>query len=523
MLFSSKNHFFKFFASLLLFFIAVNLQACGAVQEIFATATPTPTLTFTPTHTPTATATYTPTPTFTPTPTATATHTPTPTITPTPTATSVFVSAPVEVDQKIWLDDGRPQLSGTVRTIDTQHFRIFYTLSGEDAVQIQDKNGNALPDYVEELGLALERSWDIEIFELGFSPPPSDFEIGGDDRYDIYLEDLDLSIAGYTSNGGGEYFVGDNPETSVIEEYASASYIGIDNDFVEVLEEGLSISPLDFMRSTAAHEFNHAIQFGYDSSEPLNWFWESTATWVETIVYNEITDTSFFLDASFKSADSCQIDYGGRDRVEDRGNWYAHWLFLHFISEKYGNEIVPAMWDQVVRRDGYDALEAAFSEYGTSFNAQYQQFTIALLLQNFEFDLDYPSVRLEGSMTKFGSFNPTDGIGQVGADFVQIDLTGVVSLNLWNIENGIVVGIKDDTAEIYTVQEGEIALNTDLYDYVYLIIQNLDQIIDWQDCRLAPYTVRAEAGDTSAEPDFRLSSSNFQIPFVETLLDPNDS
>lgn len=191
MLFSSKNHLFKFFASLLCCFLSQSIyRLAGLFKKFLPPRLPTPTLTFTPTHTPTATATYTPTPTFTPTPTATATHTPTPTITPTPTTTSVFVSAPVEVDQKIWLDDGRPQLSGTVRTIDTQHFRIFYTLSGEDAVQIrmrtEMRSQIMLKNWVwlwNDLGTSKFSNW-------GFLHPPSDFEIGGDNRYDIYLEEF---------------------------------------------------------------------------------------------------------------------------------------------------------------------------------------------------------------------------------------------------------------------------------------------------------------------------------------------
>ncbi|GAB4578920.1 MAG: hypothetical protein Fur0022_16570 [Anaerolineales bacterium] len=214
------------------------------------------------------------------------TETPTPTITPTPTATPVILTLPEQVDQKSWQHSGRPQLSGTVRFVDTEHFRIFYTLAGEDAVQLQDDNGNAIPDYVEEMGLALEKSWDIQIEQLGWTAPPPDGEVGGDDRYDIYLE---------------------------------------------------------------------------DSEEPLYWLWEATATWVETLVY---------------------------------------------------------------------------PQYGTNFDFQFQQFTVALLLRDFAFDLDYPTVRLEGSMDRHGSFNPTDGIGQTGADFVKVEIEGIVTLDLWKINDG---------------------------------------------------------------------------------------
>jgi len=64
----------------------------------------------------------------------------------------------LEVDLSGPLHIERPQLSGFVRFVATAHFRIFYTMSGEDAVQVDDANGNALPDYVEEVAKALERS-----------------------------------------------------------------------------------------------------------------------------------------------------------------------------------------------------------------------------------------------------------------------------------------------------------------------------------------------------------------------------
>jgi hypothetical protein len=432
------------------------------------------------------------------------------------------LALPQEVNQKTWHHEGRPQLSGTVRYVDTDHFRIFYTLAGEDAVQIQDENGNAIPDYVEELGLALERSWDVEVLELGWAAPPPDDGVGGDDRYDIYLEDLDLSIAGYTSTEGGEYFVGDNPKTARREFYAYASYMAIDNDFIEVEEEGLEIDRLDFMRATAAHEFNHAIQFGYDGAEPLSWLWESTATWIETMVFPDITDTVFFLDASFKSPDTCQAHFGGWDRVEDGGNWYAHWIFLDFLAEKYGEDLIRKMWEEAVEKEAYEALEAALNQYDAQFAFQFQQYTAALLLRNFTFDLDYPTVRLEGSISKFGGFSPNDGIGQTGADFIEIALDGVVSFDLWNLHEGMVIGVREEGADVFTFQEGKLTVDTTPYRHVYLIVQNLAQVVSWDECRVAPYSVRTTAGESPAMPDFSFPASNFLLPFVEDLIDPDE-
>jgi len=103
---------------------------------------------------------------------------------------------------------------------------------------------------------------------LGWAEPPPDNDLGGNELFDVYLEDLDMYIAGYVSGGEPPAVINDNPRTDHIEQTASFSYMGLDNDFFEIDElEDVTLSGLDFMRTTVAHEFNHAIQYGYDSEE----------------------------------------------------------------------------------------------------------------------------------------------------------------------------------------------------------------------------------------------------------------
>ncbi len=40
--------------------------------------------------------------------------------------------------------------------------------------------------------------------------------------------------------------------------------------------------PIESMQVTAAHEYNHILQFNYDLFEQV-WMYESTATWVEVV------------------------------------------------------------------------------------------------------------------------------------------------------------------------------------------------------------------------------------------------
>jgi len=69
----------------------------------------------------------------------------------------------------------RPILSGSELTIQTPHFRIHYTLTGQDATTLQ---------WADTTAAAAETSWTVA-GRLGWVLPPPDNGMGGDDRYDI--------------------------------------------------------------------------------------------------------------------------------------------------------------------------------------------------------------------------------------------------------------------------------------------------------------------------------------------------
>src|SRR5262249_10126937 len=112
-------------------------------------------------------------------------------------------------------------LSGSVKLIDTDHFRIHYTLTGEDATD---------EDFAAKVAETMEIVWSVEIDQLGWPAPPTDGILGGDSRLDVYLTDI------LDDDGGGALGIatsgdvyGDNPNTPEHERYASYSHIRIDN------------------------------------------------------------------------------------------------------------------------------------------------------------------------------------------------------------------------------------------------------------------------------------------------------
>ena len=384
-----------------------------------------------------------------------------------------------------------------------------------------DVNGNAIPDFVEDVALAMEEAWRIEVEVLGWSAPPPDDGVGGDDRYDIYLEDLiEDGILGYARGGRPDEVVGNNPNSPTMELYSSSSFIGMDNDFVDPIYDS-GIPPQDWMKVVAAHELLHAIQYGYDAWEPHNWLWEASATWIELVLYPEITDTEFYLEASFKASDTCQLARGGKDWSEDRGHWYSEWLFLDYMSAIYGEDLIRRFWVSSIRLDGYEALDEVLRAEGTTLENMLREYSVAVLLRDFPRGDVYPTPRLEGIADMERRFVPKNGVGQLAADYVEIEAEGTTTISLTGIKNGMVVGVFGEEADIFNLVEGAATVYADKYDYLYVVVLNLDRADERDDCVYKDYTVKVETGETFQPSDRTIQAPNFREPRVESLTELN--
>lgn len=411
------------------------------------------------------------------------------------------------------------------QTIDTEHFRVHYSLSGIDQVPLKDSDGNGHPDYVEEVAKALEYSWYAEVDYFGWSAPPPDSGLGGDDRYDIYLKDIWNEIAaGYTAPDRDSE-PGDNPNTpDVEEESADASYIVLDNDYAEyAADPEPDIDNIEFMRTVVAHELNHALQFGYDSEEPHNWLWEASATWMEDQVFDSVNETRRVLFAVFKSPDSCQLATGGQDRVEDIYHWYGMWVYLRFLSERYGPEAVRQIWELAIDHDSYEPWDLFFKEHGTSVEAFFQDYNMALLTRDFEEGDSYPVLRLEGEVGIDDLFVPVDGVEQMSADFIEIKGDGNLTAHL-DAEDmqGLLVGIQGSEAHLIPMENGQVSFDADAYEHSYLVVMNLNRPNGEGNCHQIDYKVRVSEGGTPGKAQIVPISANFEVPEVEGLQDPEE-
>jgi len=380
----------------------------------------------------------------------------------------------------------RPSLPNE-QTHGTTHFLIHYTLSGNQAISNTDADGSGVPDYVEQVAEALEYTWQIEIDTFGWAAPPSDGGLGGDDRIDVYLEEnMQGGYAGYADSDGG--FVGDNPNTPEMERRAAFSYLSLDDDYAE-LDPGQGETPLELMQATVAHEFNHVVQAGYDAFEPHFWLYEATATWMEDEVYDDVNDGVFYLESTFNQPDICLVAESG---------WYANWLFLRLISERYGGDVVRQIWEHSRDFDGFNSIDRALEPLGSSLVAESRDYGVAMLLRSYSEGDAYPPVFIEGTAPA-GVFDPATGVQGLGRDFVRLSGSGVLTVTLQAFNSSLslrAVGVRGTEADVIDAQGNTLVVNMDAYSDVFVVVHNDERTSEEENCFYAGYSLEVAGGGT---------------------------
>jgi hypothetical protein len=421
----------------------------------------------------------------------------------------------------------RPALSGDERTYGTDHFLIHYTFVGVDAVPSLDRDSSGTPDWIEDVGRAMETIRRVEVDHLGWPAPLPDHGEGGDTRFDVYMMELfSKGLAGYVSPDGG--FVGDNPNTVRHEQSAAYGFLVLDNDFIDPNPPaGLKVwPPSDWMRIVAAHEFNHMLQISITGTHAMQWWFESTANWMETEVFPNLPDNLLSAGAVFKSPDTCLLRYGGVNRVESGLHWYGMWVFDEMLAEEYGPGIILDIWLRMGDSAGYAAFDDAFAAHGTTFADEVERFAEDVLLRDFNDGSAFPVARLQESVTGPGEWSPADGVQRYAMDYIGLNITsGLYTVTLDSPDNGvtgIVVGVRGSTADVFPAGR-ETTVDFDAYDHVYLIVVNLTRPPNEAGCATARYTYAVQnATDSVSAIDHDVRAATFSAPRVEAVTDPAD-
>ena len=244
------------------------------------------------------------------------------------------------------------------------HFRFHYDTEGPDAVGAADADGNGVPDYVDLAMTLADSAWHVQVEVLGYQEPPADGGFGGGDEIDIFLTDVGRSRRyglTYPLSGGD----------------SGPSYLEIDNDFENpVFGTADGVCPgysgsrgHDALRVTLAHEFFHAVQFGYYQGYDGAWWQEASATWMEDVLHPGVNDYLQYV-CGFLGAPGRALDSG--DPRSSDFFAYGSSIFAFFLDQRYGRETIRFTWEEHARRravslDNFDrALRDFHGEAGES-------------------------------------------------------------------------------------------------------------------------------------------------------------
>ena len=227
----------------------------------------------------------------------------------------------------------------------------------------------ASQEYVEQVAETAEQVLDTYA-AAGYRAPLSDGTRGGNGKLDIYLEDLGRQgLYGYCDTDAAPGT--DGP-------WAVPAYCAFDNDYAEFP----SHTPLENLQVTAAHELFHAVQFAYDYLEDV-WFMESTATWAEDEVFDDVDDNVQYLRSSPLRQPGVPLDKDDGLRV------YGGWIFFRYLTERFPEQegglpvLVREMWERAdgsgAGPDDYSiaAVKNALAARGVGLRAAWAEFAAA--------------------------------------------------------------------------------------------------------------------------------------------------
>ena len=247
---------------------------------------------------------------------------------------------------------------------------VFWVSRTQHAPPLRDRRPrNGIPDQVDLTLATFSRVYRTEVGQFGFSRPLSDRRVGHhgpNGKPDIYLGNSGaLGIYGYC--------VPDRRTRT------TPGYCVVDDDFSARQFPG-GASGKAALQVTAAHEFLHDIQFGYDAWDDV-WFFESTATWIEDELFPLVNDNVQYLPVSPLSSAFfwLPIDLFQPD-TSQLGAWneYGNWVLWRYLSERLGRDVVRDAWNLARGGPfGIQALEAMLASRGQAWPDVFHQFAIA--------------------------------------------------------------------------------------------------------------------------------------------------
>ncbi len=231
-----------------------------------------------------------------------------------------------------------------------------------------DTSGFGIPSYigsssieanVQEVAEAMDSTYSFEVDYLGYPPPPSDGNEGGDNLYDVYIVNQPSGLYGFTQfeteiEPGSDRF---------------NSFLVVDNDYSRYYSSGVN-----GLKVTAAHEFHHAIQGGnYIFRSADTYFYELSSTAFEEFVYDDVNDYLQYLNSYFAHPDVSMPHHNG----------YNLAIWNIFLKERFGYEILKLQWELMPEFRAIICINNSIINQGSKFPRELNKFGIWTYFTNY--------------------------------------------------------------------------------------------------------------------------------------------
>ncbi len=415
--------------------------------------------------------------------------------------------------------DERTEASGLDETYDNGMFRFHYTTTGSNAVSTADTNSNSIPDYIDVMSETFNTVDEYQLTTLGFSEPPGDSwyptnnDNGGNGSYDVYVRNAGNGVYGYVQPEDWADNTGNNENSSANEVNAFTSYMVMRHNY-----DGFPNTLIENIQVTAAHEFFHAVQFGYDGFEE-SWVFEATSVQMEEMIYDDVNDCYQYMSSWFNNPHQA-LNLDSDDR------WYGSFIFFEYVNSHLSVDAIKAFWEQSITHDSYygeysiQTLDEAFQDLSSNFSSMLNGMSIAnRVLSSSVYISPYyyeeadsytvtPSTFSTVSFTAGGNDTVSStNLESNAAQYIKLNTNDPVSVSLANdvgnnsdLELHAIISFGDSAWTI--LSSNPINVNQTSASSIYLVVVSQNP-----DASNFDYTLSFTDGVASVEPEIPMSFS----------------
>lgn len=297
------------------------------------------------------------------------------------------------------------------------YFWVHYdTASGMETpvIPLDDIDSSGVPDFVENIASYADSARRHIVETLGYSPPPSDGTLGGDELYDLYFQQ-------------GMYYGitwGDTPYTFQCSD-GYTSHIRLHRNFL-IFEENDDPEgdQKGSMKVAIAHEFFHAVQFYYDAFV-ATWWGEAVSVWMEEQVFPLVNDNYNYFDHFWPYPQKSLLD------SDDLEHAYGSFVWPMFLEENFGRDFIrTVIMNTCFGSSPITTTQLEFQTLETSLNTEFGKFLYWNYVTDgradgecYEDAADYPDVAITRTHTSIPALNQAGSNPPytLGSNYIRFD------------------------------------------------------------------------------------------------------